>query len=106
MKLIYRPFIVDNNISDLGFHNYAPNLFYTLGICLIIPQFVKQRQIRSMIYTTLGVLTYELEQVWTNRTFDLLDIIATLVGFGIAVFIFNRFARKANSEFSEEIISE
>ncbi len=106
VKLFYRPFIVENNINDLGFHNYAPNLFYALGICLIIPMFVQKRPIRTMIFATIGILAYELDQIWTSRTFDFQDIIATLVGLGIAVLIFNRFDSKADSEDNNETIRE
>lgn len=41
-----------------------------------------------MIFGLIGVLAYETEQIWTSRTFDYLDILATFFGFGLAILIY------------------
>ena len=87
-KVIYRPLIVENNINDYGFQGFAPNLFYTIGACLFAAYWIKKRHIQTMVFVTAGVLTYEIEQIWTSRTFDYLDILATVIGFGISILIF------------------
>jgi hypothetical protein len=90
-KLIYRPFIVSNQINDFEFHAFAPNLFYTLCLNFCIAFVVKKQKIKAMMYGTTGVLVYEFEQVWTSRTFDYLDIAATIGAFGIALLVVKKY---------------
>ena len=47
----------------------------------------------SSVVTT-GILTYEIEQNWSSRTFDYLDIVATIIGLGISIFIFKIFVKR------------
>ena len=93
-KVLYRPWIIDNNINDFGVHGFAPNLIYTTGICLFASFFLKKGHVKTMIYCTVGVLVYETEQLWTSRTFDYLDILATISGLGLAILIFRVISRK------------
>ncbi|MGM0582768.1 MAG: hypothetical protein ACQETL_18985 [Bacteroidota bacterium] len=94
VKIIYRPLIVENNINDYGFQGFAPNLFYTIGACLFAAYWVKKGQIKTMIFVTVGVLVYETEQIWTSRTFDYLDVLATIIGLGISIPIFKGLSNK------------
>ena len=105
IKLVIRPLVVENNINDFGFHEFSPNLFYTIGMCLFAAFWVKKGQIKTMIFVTIGILIYETEQIWTSRTFDYLDIIATIVGLGISVLIVSGKAKKCDNSVKNEIIA-
>lgn len=87
-KMIYRPFINSSQINDFGLHGYLPNLFAALSLCLFATFWMKKGHIKTMIYVTVGLLIYEIEQNWTDRVFDYFDIIATVVGFVISILIF------------------
>jgi hypothetical protein len=101
VKLLYRPWIVTNNINDFGINGFAPNFIYTIGICLFASFFVKRGQIKAMVFVAIGVLVYEAEQFWTSRTFDYLDILATIIGLGAAIFIYKLITSEKKSEHVE-----
>lgn len=63
-------------------------------MCLMVVYFKNKKQIKTMIAICAGVLIYEIEQNWTARTFDYYDIIASLLGLGISIIIFNLFSVK------------
>lgn len=94
IKVIYRPWIINNSINDLGISGFAPNFIYTTGICLFASFIVKKGHINTMIFCSLGVLAYETEQILTSRTFDYHDILATIIGLVFAIFIFKVISRK------------
>jgi len=77
-------------MNDFSFQEFAPNLFAALSLCLFASFFTKTGTIKTMI----GLLAYEIEQYWTSRTFDKLDIIATIIGLVISILIFNMFVEK------------
>ncbi len=93
-KIAYRPFITHSQINDLGIHDFAPNLFAALSLCLFAAYLTKKRPIKTMIFASCGILIYEIEQNWTSRTFDYLDIVATIIGLGISILIFKLFAKR------------
>lgn len=103
IKVLYRPWVIDNNINDFGFNGFAPNLIYTTGVCLFLSIFFKKEPIKKMIFCTVGVLIYEFEQLWTSRTFDYLDIAATIFGLMFAIFIFKMISSKWKLENHEVI---
>jgi len=88
-KLIYRPWVIDNNINDLGINEFAPSFFYTLGVCLIGASFSKKKPKIMMIFIALGSIAYELEQIFTSYYFDLKDLFAIIIAFLVGLFIFN-----------------
>jgi len=90
VKLAYRPYIINHNINDIGIQGYAPNFFTVLSLSLIAAYFTKSNPIKTMMAVTLGVLFYEIEQIWTSWTFDYMDIIASLLGLGVAVLILKK----------------
>jgi len=93
-KIAYRPFILSSQINDFGIQGFAPNLFTALSMCLFASYWTNKGHIKTMIFVTSGILTYEIEQYWTERTFDILDIIATIIGLGVSILIFKLFDRK------------
>ncbi|MCK5847149.1 MAG: VanZ family protein [Bacteroidales bacterium] len=57
-----------------------PNFAAALGLSMI-PLIIKSKKpIISTMGITVGLLIYELEQLFTSRTFDINDIIAILLG--------------------------
>ena len=93
-KLLYRPFILTNHVNDFGINEFAPSFFYTAGMCLIAAAFSKKEPFIKMIAIALGSITYELEQIFTDRTFDIKDLIAVMVAFVTSIFIFKLFNPK------------
>ena len=93
-KIVYRPIILDSQINDLGIHGFAPNLFAALAACLVAAFFTRKSHIKTMIFVSCGILTYEIEQNWTSRAFDYRDITATVIGLVISIFIFNRYVKR------------
>ena len=104
IKLIYRPLIIENKINDFGIHGFSPSLFYTLGFCLFIAFWLKKGHIKAMIFCTIGILAYEIEQIWTTRTFDYLDTAAIIFGLGLSILIFKRISKKARLSVSDEFV--
>ena len=87
-KVLYRPLILNAPINDFGIQGFAPNFFAALSLSLVASFWVKKGHIKTMIAVSCGILVYELEQYWTDRTFDYFDIIATILGLGMSVLIF------------------
>ena len=90
VKLAYRPYIINHNINDFGVQGYATNFFTVLSLSLIAAYFTKSNPIKTMMAVTIGILFYEIEQIWTSRTFDYMDIIASLLGLGIAILVYKK----------------
>lgn len=97
-KVIYRPMVIDHNINDFGISGFAPNLFAAVAICLLAAFFTKTKTIKIMIFCTIGILLYEAEQIWTSRTFNFLDILATKLGLVLAIFIYRKLNRSLSLE--------
>ncbi|MRT94056.1 hypothetical protein [Ancylomarina sp. 16SWW S1-10-2] len=94
-KLILRPLVHQYEINDFGFNGYGPNLFMAIGMTMFAAYFTKKKPIVTMASVSLGILAYETEQIWTSKTFDYADIIATLLGFGLSVLILNVTSKKS-----------
>ncbi len=94
VKLLYRPWINNNNINDFGFNGFAPNFIFTIGICLFVSFFVTKKTVSIMIFSTVGILLYETEQILTSRTFDYLDVLATIIGLVAAISIYKMINRR------------
>lgn len=79
----------------------APNFFYTCGIILLLHTISKPdsyvKSINSSILITCGALLYEIEQSWVVMIFDLIDIIAILLGFLFTDFIFRGYYQKTKN---------
>ncbi|NEM98997.1 hypothetical protein [Pontibacter burrus] len=86
-KLVYRPWVIENQMDDFGLQGFAPSFFYVLGACLLIAGFSNKNIPKNMALAALGAAVYELEQNYTSRVFDYLDLIATGVGLGLALLI-------------------
>lgn len=97
-KLLLRPLVNQYEINDFGFNGYGPNLFTAIGVAMFAAYFTKKNPIISMAFVTLGILAYEIDQIWTDMTFDYADIIATLVGYGLSVLILNITSNKSNNQ--------
>jgi hypothetical protein len=97
-ELIFRPLILHYEINDFAINGFAPNFFTAIGLSLFVAITTKKKPIISMAFVTLGILAYEIEQVWTDMTFDYADIIATLVGYGLSVLIVNITSKKSTDQ--------
>ncbi len=97
-KLIYRPLIYQYEIDDFGINGFAPNLFASIGLCMFVAYLSKKKYYMAMASVTFGILIYETEQIWTARTFDYADIIATVFGFGLSVLILRSNSKKGNNQ--------
>jgi len=79
-------------ISDLL--NCLPSFFATTGLCMLPLIIVKKQHIKTMGFVVSGLLIYEMEQHWTDRTFDILDIIAIILGYLTSILVFKIFKEK------------
>ena len=93
-KLIYRPFVLTNNVNDIGINEFAPSYFYTAGICLIGASFSKKNKKNTMIFLALGSLSYEIEQIFSERIFDFKDIAAIVIAFFTSIIILKIYESK------------
>ena len=71
-----------NEVLDV-FLASAPSFLYLFGLICCVPLLKKSIEIAAYKKTaflfTLGALTYEAEQIWTSRHFDLNDVLATIL---------------------------
>jgi hypothetical protein len=96
-KLLYREFVLKNNISDFGFADAAPNLFFTIGFSALLLAF--DENIYYIIAVVAASIFYEIDQAfdlvrifWSPGTFDIKDIFATIAG-GLIIFLVVRIRR-------------
>lgn len=94
VKFYFRPYYSGNNHLYKLLLGSLPNFFYVLGFSFIYPLFKgsvssKQHAI-SVSFITLGTIAYEIEQLWTNRNFDYLDIIASITAAVIAIVLYQK----------------
>lgn len=99
VKLSYREFILANNINDFGFADVAPNLFFTIGFSALFLAFGGDAY--SIIAVVAALIFYEVDQAfnlvkffWSPGTFDVKDILATIMGGFVMFFIMNRVKSK------------
>lgn len=80
---IYRPFVYQNGINDLGFADVIGNLLGTVAIiffCLGVNHATRIQSIRIITFVTIGVTIYELLQpVLPRGIMDWKDVISTPV---------------------------
>jgi len=95
---IYRPFIYNNNINDLGIADSIGNLGGIVAqvfLMLVILNSTKKKGIRLIVFIVCGYILYEiLQQILPRGTFDWKDIYGTFIGGLISLIIFlliNRF---------------
>lgn len=96
-KLVYRPWIMDNDINDIGINEFAPSFFYTVGVCLICVSFFKKKPYNTIIFIAVGSIAYELEQIFTSSYFDIKDLFAIIVALLVSLLIFKIVEPKAGS---------
>ncbi|OFI07637.1 VanZ like family protein [Clostridium acetireducens DSM 10703] len=106
-KSSYRNYIYNNNINDFGIADSAPNFFYIIGavfFILYVSQKIDKKAIKSTILAcSAGTLIYELEQYYTSMTFDIKDIIATILGAIICYYICEYLNKKYNLECEDRL---
>ena len=78
---IYRPYVYQNGINDLGFADVIGNLLGTVAIiffCLGVNHTTRIQSIRIIAFVTIGVTIYELLQpVLPRGILDWKDVIST-----------------------------
>jgi len=94
IKLYLRPYYSGSNHFYKLLLGSLPNFFYTLGFSFIYPLFSHSIQLNKYILTvffiTLGTIAYEIEQLWTKRTFDYIDIIASIIAALISIVLYKK----------------
>jgi len=83
----YRPWVIENSINDSNLHEFLPSFFYTLGFSLFGAWLMAKNPIGIIVSISCGSLVYEVEQIWSHRIFDYMDVIAIIIGFIVAVAI-------------------
>ena len=80
---VYRPYVYENGINDLGFADVIGNLLGTVAIiffCLAFNHATRIQSIQLIIFVTIGVTIYELLQpVLPRGIMDWKDVISTPV---------------------------
>jgi len=94
IKLYLRPYYFGNDHFYKLLLGSLPNFFYVLGLSFIYPLFkgsisFKQHAI-SVFFIALGTIAYEIEQLWTERTFDYTDIIASIIAAIISIVLYKK----------------
>lgn len=84
-KFFYREIIYKFNIFDFYIADSSPNFFFSMFVPCILVKIKfnsdKPINIKSLtFFSMLGILMYEIEQNFSNMTFDYNDILATLLG--------------------------
>ena len=68
----------------------SPSFLYFLGLSALVAILTRHLKFNSVLKITfilmLGALTYEIEQYWSSRVFDLYDMAAILLAFSVFVF--------------------
>jgi hypothetical protein len=76
----------------------APSFFYLFGLLMLITIFSKAQKyskfLQYAVFVSLGALAYELEQYWTERTFDIADIAASILATVLYLCLHSRIFRK------------
>lgn len=72
----------------------APSFLYLFGLISFVPivkfQIEFSAFLRTAVGLTLGALAYEFEQYWSSRTFDLYDVIATILALVTVLVVHHR----------------
>jgi hypothetical protein len=80
---VYRPYIYQNEINDLGFADVIGNLLGTVTViffCLGVNHATRMQSIRIVAFVTTGIVIYELLQtVLPKGVLDWKDVISTPV---------------------------
>lgn len=70
----------------------APSFLYVFGALVLIiavkPDFSLKEYIKAASMFTVGACFYEISQIWTERQFDFLDLLATLLAYWCVVFVY------------------
>jgi len=94
IKLYFRPYYSGNNHFYKLLLGSLPNFFYVLGFSFIYPLFKSsisfKQHVIAVFFITLGTIAYEIEQLWTERTFDYLDIVASVAAAVIAIVLYQK----------------
>ena len=89
---IYRPFIYNNNINDLGIADSIGNLGGMVAqvfFMLVILNSTKKKGIKLIVFIVHGYILYEiLQPILPRGTFDWKDIYGTFIGGLISLIIF------------------
>lgn len=88
---VFREELYGTNIVIDIFIGSTPSFFYLLGLMSLVAIFSQHLKLHSVLKTSfllmLGALIYEIEQYWSSRTFDLYDVLATLLAFFVFLLV-------------------
>lgn len=96
-KGFYRPYVSTNEINDFGFADCVPSLFYVIGFSLLLLMKPNKYGWLVIVVVTLGSLAYEGMQS-SNRSLDINDIIASLIGGIVSILIWLTIERKFKTD--------
>jgi hypothetical protein len=92
-KVWYRPMINNSGFNDFGISGSAPSFFATFGACFLGLSFFPKHSAQVIFGITLGQILYEIEQIWTSRTFDIGDIVAIILASFLCLYVHKKFER-------------
>jgi hypothetical protein len=94
IKLYFRPNYSGSNHFYHLLLGCLPNFFYILGFSFIYPLFkgsiLFKEYVTAVFLIMLGSVAYEIEQLWTERIFDYLDIIASIIAGIFSIYLYKR----------------
>ncbi len=69
----------------------SPSFLYFFGLSALVAILIRHSKFNSVVkiifILMLGALTYEIEQYWSSRVFDLYDVVAILLAFFVFLFV-------------------
>ena len=89
-KAFYRPVAISSGISDLGFSNSAPSLFYVAGFSLLLLVHRDFRPVVTILFVVTASIIYEIYQARSFVASDFSDICYSIAG-GIVAFVVHSF---------------
>ncbi len=104
-RYIYRPFIYENNINDLGIADSMGNLggiIVQIFFGLTIINSTKKKGLRLIVFLVIGYMIYEvLQLILPKGVFDWKDIYGTIIGgvLGLLLFLLIHKLTKQNKIF-------
>jgi len=91
IKFVRPEYFGNNNLLDIILGS-SPNFLFVLGVSFIYALTKVEVEFKKFIGTifaiTLGVIAYEFEQSWTNRTFDIIDLVASILAACVSIAIY------------------
>ncbi|MEM7203585.1 MAG: hypothetical protein AAF628_25195 [Planctomycetota bacterium] len=95
-RLTFRPFVQTHDLQDFGLCGVLPNLLGTMCMAVLLSFHWRARS--AAVGATLAAVVYEFDQRGHSlRTFDPWDIVASVIGGGLAFALLTKIERHRSS---------